>query len=318
MTENEEYLWSGAGQVDSDVARLEQLMSPMRWDGTRVGEDPATAHESARRVRTAWWPVVAILAAACALLLFLLNREEGEVGTRRLMHGARALDPGSLFVAEDEGQSVLRLGELGTLRLERGSRLWVERLRDEEVLLRLERGALSALVSADARPGLFNVDTPATRCVDLGCAYDLSVEPNGDTRVEVTLGRVAFRNGEAEAFVPAGAVCRASRARGAGTPYFPESSVDVRAKLSAFDAEEQLEARRALAQELCALASTRLDALPLWHLLQDADDVVHGAAARRLAALAGTPSGLDLTPGKRLDAAQRGEWREYLWPDPYR
>jgi hypothetical protein len=320
MKKNDEYLWSGEGPIDADVARLEELLKPLGWRGGSAGGRAAgERRESAAGPRRWHWLAAGtLLAAACALLVFLLNRGSIPAPGPRLVHGSRALAPGTLFVAEDEGRSTLRLEQLGTLQVEQGSRLWVDRLQEDLVVLRLERGELSALVSVGARPGLFNIDTPATRCVDLGCAYDLTVEESGDTLVRVTLGRVAFQNGGAEAFVPAGALCRASRTRGAGTPFFPASSPELRATLADFDAAVEAPERRRLAARVCELALQRVDALPLWHLLQADDGTISAAAAQRLAVLAGAPVRLELEPGMRLDDTQRGEWREFLWPDPYR
>lgn len=307
MSLDDEYLWTGEGRSDPDVARLEQLLEPL---GARRDLPPP------RRARRPHLWFATLLAAAAVLVLLRLRMGDGAAGDWGLFHAGRGLAVGERFVAETG--SLLELRRLGTLELAPGSELRVDSLAQDEIVLRLERGAMTAFVSADAQPGLFNVDTPATRCVDLGCAYDLTVQADGLTRVEVTLGRVAFRDAEREVFVPAGAVCLAAPGRGAGTPHFIGASATFAKALEEYDASEARETRQRLGLELCGLASERTDALPLWHLTQSDDGTVALAAARRLEALVGAPAGVDSDSGAPPTAEQRAAWREFLWPDPYR
>ena len=75
--------------------------------------------------------------------------------------------------------------------------------------------------------------------------------------------------------------------------------------------------RSRVAAELCELARTRRDTLPLWHLLQEAQEETQRLAAERLALLAGAPASVDLTSLRAVSPEQRDDWREFLWPDPY-
>ena len=66
-----------------------------------------------------------------------------------------------------------------------------------------------------SRPRLFLVDTPATRAIDLGCSYTLTVDVTGDSQLHVTTGKVALvRKDGGEEVVPAGAVCASRRGSG--------------------------------------------------------------------------------------------------------
>ncbi len=308
---NDDYLWSGEGEVDPDVAELEALLRPLAYDGSGP-EVKRTRPHLLRRAPLRWGLALAA-AAAAALAAGLLGGGAADVP---LFDGSDSLAVGSLFVAEAGRANELRLGDLGRLRLTEGSRLWVDQLEQDEVVLRLEEGELSAFVREDVRPGLFNVDTPATRCVDLGCAYDLKVDGDGATFVEVTYGRVAFRNGESEAFVPTGAVCRAAPGEGAGTPHFTRSDELLLRALQGYDgAEGGSEERFVFASEVAKRASERADALPVWHFLQDEDARVRATGLHTLERLVGAPAGL--APGDDSVEA-RTAWREHLWPDPFR
>jgi len=324
---NEEYLWDRSGKRDDDVARLEQIMAPLAWSDDEPRRAPGLSADDPRpaplaRSGSRLWIGLASVAAAAALVLMFVQmnsgRSESNSDVLSLRVGGETLLPGALYEARDGEDNELRLGEVGWLDLAAGSRLRVDQLDSEEVVLHLERGELSAFISPSAKPEFFNIDTPATRCVDLGCAYDLFVLPDGDTSVGVTIGRVAFRDGEDEVFIPAGAVCRASRERGAGTPRFRDTSEELRAELDLFDLATDRSERQERAESVCSMASDDHDALPLWHFLQDDDVAIALVATQALVDLVGTPSGLDFTGGGHPDAEERSQWREFLWPDPYR
>ena len=97
---------------------------------------------------------------------------------------------------------------LGEFTLDPGSRLQARQIRDDLAQLYLQSGRMEAFVYLDAKPRFVQTATPATNCVDLGCEYTLTVEDNGDSVVEVTMGRVAFEDGGREVYVPHDATCR--------------------------------------------------------------------------------------------------------------
>ncbi|MEZ5988713.1 MAG: hypothetical protein R3F30_06245 [Planctomycetota bacterium] len=318
--DDDRWLWDRAGEPDPVVERLEGLMAPLALpEGTRVPEAPPSRPSP-------WLPlgVLAALAGAVALVLALVDRGGGADGPRLYDEAGRALAPDSTFVATAERRrlTIGEGGEYGDLELTVGSRLRVARLGADETVLALDHGGLDAFVTARAHPGFFNVDTPSTRCVDLGCQYTLVVEDDGRAHVRVKLGRVAFRDTkrgrEREVFVPHGAECWADPGRGAGTPRYllgPRAQVLA---LDRYDAlpEDAVAARREAAAEVVAGVEDERDLLPVWHLLQDPDPEVVALARGRLVEDYG-----ELEPdagGPRSAAADRAAWRERLWPDPYR
>jgi hypothetical protein len=307
--ESDRYLWDRCGPPDREVAALERLLVRFAHDG-----------RSPRTAARARWPWLAGALAAAAAVVVFLGLRGGSAPAMRLLADGRALVPGDVIVAQGGDRELVLGGDVARLTLHDGGRLRVAKLGGDETRLALDEGHLRAFVSVDVRPRFFQVDTPAARCVDLGCQYDLRVEPSGDAHVVVTLGRVAFEDGGGdlrfarEVYVPDGAECFATRARGAGTPRWIDSAPTVVAALNALDSAEPGHKidRVDLARIVFAELHAERDALIAWHLLQDPETEIAVAAAATLERLVGRAEGLDAAPGERPTAADRARWKAHL------
>jgi hypothetical protein len=316
--ERDDYLVDKRGEPDPDVQRLERLLAPLAHDARRgpPSLEPARGRTALLR---AWPWFVAGGAAAAVLVAVSLRVREPEAarpaGPSLTVVGApTALGERDWVEAQDEARE-LKLGDVGRVTLSPGARVEVRRLAHDETRLYLERGRLFATVSADARPRFFQVDTPAARCVDLGCRYMLAVDRDGNATVEVQTGQVAFENEGREVYVPAGAKCFATRAHGAGTPFWFDGESELAGAVVAFDEAALLgaEERHARARRLLAATTTVRETLSAWHLLQDRDEAVAAAAHARLVELAGP---LPHVPGSAPTSAQERErWKERLAPE---
>lgn len=312
-----DYLFDGDGPPDPEVERLERLLRPL---GLSHADKPT--HPAPRVGRARLWVFALGLGATAAALLVAFSAARHEVQEPTPAPGAPGLEVAGTgerlleraWVETGQHPRELALGDVGRLTLEPGSRLEVRRLALEETRLYLERGRLEARVSAEARPRFFQVDTPSTRCVDLGCRYTLEVDAAGDARVEVLSGRVAFENEGREVYVPAGAICRATRAAGAGTPRFADAPAALSEALSRYDAStgEPVERRRAVAEAVLVATRDGRDALGAWHLLADPDDAIARAARARLIEVAGAPPEASPASATRPDAVERERWKEHL------
>ncbi len=317
-----DYLYDPTDPPDPEVERLERLLRPLaHGPGPPPVASPTAAPRPPAGRRRAWLLLLGGLGAAAAAVVagVLAGGSEGPgpvadagpalawVGGGRL--GERA------WVESGAERRELELGDVGRLTLDPHSRLEVRRLSHEETRLYLERGRLEARVSAEARPRFFQVDTPAARCVDLGCRYVLEVDAAGDARVSVLTGQVAFENEGREVYVPAGAVCRARRAGGAGTPRFEDAPVALATALDAYDEAAAAGApavrRRERAAEALAATGAGRDTLGAWHLLADPDDLIATWARARLTEVAAGPAPAPSGAG-RPDAAERERWKEHL------
>ena len=102
--------------------------------------------------------------------------------------------------------------------------------------LELRRGTLHALIWAP--PARFQVDTPSSRAIDLGCQYTLSVDDKGAGMLQVETGWVAFEYDRLESFIPAGAACRTAPGRGPGVPFFRDAPEALRRSLAGWEATD--------------------------------------------------------------------------------
>ena len=303
------YLWDRTGEPDEDVQRLEALLAPLAHDGrvpVRLVSPPRR-----RRGRLA---VAAVLAVGLGLGSWALWREPGTpplaLLRRSLTAGTERLGEDA-WIDADAGDVELALGErMGRITLEAGGRLQVRRLDAEVTRLYLDRGRLEASIAADVRPRFFQVDTPATRCVDLGCRYTLEVDENGGAFVDVLTGRVAFESRGDEVYVPANATCRASRDGRAGTPRFRDTPAELVEALDAYDAAAggEADARLRFAQAVCDRSQRVEDTLGVWHLLRDPDARIVDLAQAALVRLAGFD--LEVVPTTREGWKRELEW---LW-----
>ncbi len=304
-----DYLWDRTGSPDPEVARLERLLAPLALP---VGADPAPILARARRarwVRRGAWAAVAA-AALVALLVPWPSRPAWDVdrvdGAPRI--GAAVLASkgrwrvGDWLETDAFSRARVRVGEIGEVVVDPRTRVRLLNADEREHRLALKHGVLHASVSAP--PRLFLVETPAALAADLGCAYTISVRPDGHGSIRVTAGAVSLE-GKTEAYVPAGASCTLQPNLGPGIPAFADAPAALREALSRFEAGEAA----ALSELLANIARPR-DTLTLWHLLPRAADPARAEVFDRLQALA--PGGPDRARTLALEPAALEAWRTHL------
>ena len=153
----------------------------------------------------------------------------------------------------------VKVGSIGAVDVEPQTRLRLGPMDPTQYRLALDRGSISARVTAP--PRLFVVDTPSSTLVDLGCAYHVQVDEQGTGQLTVTEGWTSLEWHGRESLVPAGASCPIRRGAGPGIPAFDDASPALKAALAAIDAgnENMLNV---------ALSEARIrDTLSLWHVL---------------------------------------------------
>jgi hypothetical protein len=226
------------------------------------------------------------------------------VGSRLIERGK--IEVGEWLQTDASSRARIAVGDIGTVEVAPNTRVRMVASHRGEQRLRLAHGEISANVSAP--PRLFFVDTPASTAVDLGCAYTMSADGNGDGLLRVTLGWVALEWDGRESLVPAGASCRTHQKIGPGTPYFDDASQSLREALSRFDmgggGSEALET---------VLAEARVrDTLTLWHLLSRVTLPERQRVYNRIVELVPLPGGVSPEKALRLDSATLKLWREEL------
>ncbi len=320
--------------------RLDQAEATSRTTPLQHGEKAA----SAQRKSFFALPSFKMVAAGAALLLLVgfgafwfyarLSRPSWEV-TRlegqpkvgwRFISAAGRLAVGEWLVTDNSSRARIDVGVIGQVEVEPNSQVKLLQAREDDHRLSLRRGKMHAFIWAP--PRRFYVDTPSAVAVDLGCAYTLEVNDDGQGLLSVTSGWVAFEQDGRESFVPATAMCVTRPGFGPGTPYFSDASDEFKAALAQFDVAKSDEAARAAALETILAQSRRHDALTLWHLLSRTNEAERVQVYDRLAALIPPPN--DVTPegvlrGDRqmldawwdkLELGSAGFWRRWKGPVP--
>lgn len=314
-----DYLWSREG-ADPEVARLEALLAGHRL-AAPVPPLPAAPMVRGQTVDVrVGWPRVAAAAAAVALagLAALLGHRRGAawevealVGSPQIggamLTGTGSLAPGEWLRTDGKSSALLKVADLGEVRIEPRTTLRIGPAPGSQRRLDLREGAIEARISAP--PRLFIVDTPGARAVDMGCEYRLEMAADGSGTLRVFLGWVYLEHGGVESRVPMdGGECLIRPGTGPGTPFFDDAPAVFRAALASFDG-----GRASALRETLAAARTR-DALSLWHLLSRTAGADRGAVYDRLAALKGVPVGLRREDILALDRRALDAWWDAMRP----
>jgi hypothetical protein len=282
------------------------------------------------------WPRWALATAVVALLAFAglltwyLSRSVGRsaggsaeagwevvrlagapvVATQAITKNGR-LKVGDSLETNGSSRALLRVGNIGQVEVEPGSRLRLLAARANEHRLALVKGRMHASITAP--PRLFFIETPAVEAIDYGCAYTLEVDESGASRLQVTAGWVSLKalgqTDGREVLVPAGALCYAQPSKGPGTPFFEDAAKEFRRALDQLDFAEG--GSQALAT---ILAEARLrDSLTLFHLLPRLAGAERERVYDRLAAFVPPPAGLTRDNLLQPNNAERlDKWREHV------
>jgi hypothetical protein len=220
-------------------------------------------------------------------------------------------DVGGLAVGETletDGSSRIKIsvGAIGEVEVEPNTRIKLVQARPTEHRLALERGKMSARISAP--PRLFFVDTSSAEAVDLGCAYTLEVDDAGRGLLHVTLGEVALVRDGREVYVPRYGMCQTQKGIGPGTPYFEDAPDALVRALESFDFENGGE--EALADVL--RESRPRDTFTLWHLLSRVEGDQRSRVMERMIELVGLPNGVTREGTMQLDPKTLDTWKDEM------
>jgi hypothetical protein len=223
-----------------------------------------------------------------------------------LLNNIGSLAEGEYLETDNTSRARVRIGEIGHINVEPNTRLRLVSTKITEQRIALERGKLEATISAP--PRIFFVDTPSAQAVDLGCAYTLEVDEQGEGWLQVTAGWVAFALNGYEAKVPAGAACFTRPGSGPGTPYFVDASPEFQNDLKKFDFEA---GGKQILESLLDAARMR-DTLTLFHLLSRVDENERSEVYNKLAAYTPPPEGVTREGVLQLDEDMMQGYREKL------
>jgi hypothetical protein len=222
---------------------------------------------------------------------------------------ASKLGVGQWLETDATSRANIDVATIGHVEIDPNSRVRLLETNSEEHRLELQRGRLSAVISAP--PKLFFVNTPSGVAEDLGCAYTLEVDDAGDSILHVTIGWVALQLVDRESAVPAGAACAMKRGFGPGTPYFEDATQSFRASLAKFDFAANANEKTAALPTILGEARPR-DAMTLWYLLLRAERSDRASVYDRMSALVTPPQDVTRNGVLNLDPQMLERWKVKL------
>ena len=214
---------------------------------------------------------------------------------------------GQWLVTDEAARAKVVVGNIGEVSVEPNSRVRLVGMAATDHRLELARGTLNAMIYAP--PRLFFVNTPSATAVDLGCAYTLKVDDEGNGELEVTLGFVALEDRGRESILRTGMMCLTRRGVGPGTPFSVEAPGDLRESLRRFDFERS--DKDAALRDILAQVRPE-DSITLWHLLDRTQDTALAAVYDRLAQYSPPPATVTREGILAGNATMRRAWGEHL------
>jgi hypothetical protein len=320
---DDSYLWDRSGPADPDVVRLERALGVLRHTG-RQPELPAHV-VPASRVRMRTWLAAAaaaiVLLIAGAWLALTFSSSSWGVSTvtglpsvdgRTVSRSAR-LGRGEWLVTDAASRARIAVGRIGSVDVEPNTRVQLVVSGGREHRMALDQGTIHARIWAP--PKFFYVNTQAAVAVDLGCAYTLHVDANGQGLLRVTHGWVGFERDGRDTYVPEGAVSVTRADRGPGTPRYEDAPSGYGQALMLLDFGSPDDPRRPAALELVLTNARRRDALTLWHLLSRVSGDERNRVYDRLASLVPPPDGVTRDDIIRGNGMALSRWWDALGVD---
>jgi FecR protein len=313
-----DYLFDKTGS-DPEVAELEELL------GTYAHRAPLRAPPPRRRRwRTVAAAGAAVIVATTAILCwprsptapascaadgngFAFSVAGGQASCNGGAAASGTLPVGAWLETSTAAVAELQLANIGELTVFGGSRVRLVGTGPREHRMELTRGRVAARVVAP--PRLFVVDTPVATAVDLGCAYELSIDDGGRTHLRVTSGAVSLEGKGRVAYTPAGTEVIALPGVGPGTPVAVAAPAQLRAAVARFDSGD------ASAVSAIVAGAEMRDTITLWNLLPRTSAADRAAVMSRLEQLRGRPDGIGAAQILAGDRAALEAWRQALESD---
>jgi hypothetical protein len=311
------HLWDRGGPPDPEVEELEQALAPLQLRATTAPAE-LWARCVAEQRRAQQWKRRALVwssVAACLVVALFAARRAGigdrpaittswsvtemggkvELGRNAATMAAR-LNLGQPIRTGSGAHATIEATDFGQVEVKPDSEMTIVETGEHAQRMDLRQGRIHALIWAPPRE--FVVNTPSANAIDLGCQYDLSVDPSGNGFLRVETGWVAFQFHGKESFIPAGAACRTSRSKGPGIPFFEDSNPPLREALERYELTGE---RAALADVL--KNAREHDGLTLWHLLTRVEDGDRATVFDRFASIVKLPASVNRESALRGDRA---------------
>lgn len=254
---NNDYLFDGNGEPDAEVKELEALLGRYR----SAAPMPDFRRIAVMKPRP-WWPLAAVAALILFAVIGALRIYTPPNRWRATSASGGAVIPHFLLRAGD----VVRTGAQGSVRLESpavgvldiSANTTVELIENRRNRHRLALTAGTIHARTRSMPGVFVIDTPRARAIDLGCEYTLTVGPDGVGELHVISGWVDLARGFEQSLVPQGSSARMTADGELTVPVFDDAAPQFRAAVRDFAHKHDLATIVALARQRDALTLLNL------------------------------------------------------------
>jgi ferric-dicitrate binding protein FerR (iron transport regulator) len=200
-----DYLWDGSVEPDESdayIRDIEMLLGRYRYAAPMPDFRRVVVHRRRRR-----WPLAVAAAAIIAVIvgsMFLLRPPPGEWKVTAVAGASslpdRPLRVGDVLRTDSKSRIRLEARSVGVIDVDGTSTIRLIESRKGRQRIALDVGVIHARTTSP--PGVFVVDTPQARAIDLGCEYVLSIAPGGSGELRVTSGWVELSDGFWQSLVP--------------------------------------------------------------------------------------------------------------------
>ncbi len=249
---DDDFLWSGTGTPDADIAAMQRDLAPLAHQApldevrlARERRDQPISAQQARNARPSTGRQSPVLLAAgicsaglcvAALLLLMKGGKKNPctetapgfafASSSDVSCGSHASLQGNLPVGETitvgRTSMELTIANIGKAQIAPGSEITLVTTSVREHRLALRHGRMHATVVAP--PRLFVVEMAATTAIDLGCEYDVTVNRAGVGELTVLSGSVELTSKFGAVVVPAGYTAKLAPSLGTGVPLITAST----------------------------------------------------------------------------------------------
>lgn len=305
-----EHLWDPGADPDPDVRRLEHLLARYRHV-----ERGAPAWTRPSRPRWPWFAAAAAAVIVCTWTAWRFLRPADEAAYRvEGLAGVARVRAGEHVETDATGSARIEIAALGHVDVGGATRVRIDDCGTAGHHLYLERGRVSASILA--APRVFQIDTPAGRTIDLGCAYEIEVDDSGVAHVSVTSGQIEFVVDGRELYVPAQASCEARPGLGATWPKFADTSGALNDVVAIASGAKMLSTGGDDVKVVDGLlaACTERDTLTLWHVFDSTLPApwIRERVYDRLVREFPLPPGIDEAAVLAGDREARRAWRDEM------
>jgi ferric-dicitrate binding protein FerR (iron transport regulator) len=319
---NEPYLWEKSGDPDAELQQLENILAPLRLKEQKPDFAALQRASFMSKLRANLRPdfgSALALAATIALAVWLISflrptsasweasatTGEPKLGGKPLQRGRFA--PGTWLITGPDSTAQIQSAKIGEIEVGSDSQVSLKESSPQRQLLAMRYGNLHARVFSP--PGLFIVDTPSARAIDLGCEYTLKIERDGHGELHVLTGWVSL-NGESQSLVPAGAMARVAAGGTLSPPYFSDATPAFQQAAGDFAFLPADSAPKHAALETLLREARQRDALTLLNLFSRANESERLEVFDKLNQLVPAPEGITRETARNWHTNAMNEW----WP----